>query len=229
MQQELERQLNEIGSSDEKLTLVLAELEEVGAELEKQAQLLSQIRKEAAGRLSPLISKELSELGMPDAELAIELKRTEVSSLGQDEIEIKFSSNKGQQLQDISKVASGGELSRLMLSVKAQIAENAKLPAIIFDEIDTGVSGDVANKVGYKIKELSSNMQVFCITHLPQVAAKAQQHLFVYKELEEGKTVTKVRALTENERITEIAKMLSSANPTEQALAHARNLVDETK
>jgi len=227
-QDELSAQLEGIGTSDEQLTLLLAELETKGAELEKLAVELSELRKKTAEQLAPRIQAELHEMGMPDAQLSIELTRTEISSLGQDSIEVKFTSNKGQKLQDISKVASGGELSRLMLAVKSEIAKNAKLPAIIFDEIDTGVSGDVANKVGNKIQDLSESMQVFCITHLPQIASKANQHLFVYKELADGKTITNVRTLSPEDRIVEIAKMLSNANPTEAALTHAKNMIQES-
>lgn len=227
LQHELSGQLESIGTSDEQLTLLLAELEMKGAELEKSAIRLSDLRKKAANELAPKIEAELHEMGMPDAQLSIELIRTEIIALGQDSIEVKFTSNKGQKLQDISKAASGGELSRLMLAVKSEIAKNAKLPAIIFDEIDTGVSGDVANKVGNKVKVLSQHMQVFCITHLPQIASKADQHLFVYKELVDGKTITNVRTLTSEDRIIEIAKMLSNANPTEAALTHAKNLIND--
>jgi DNA repair protein RecN (Recombination protein N) len=227
LQNELVSQLEGIGASDEQLTLLLAELETKGAELERSATELSELRKKTADRLAPKIQAELHEMGMPDAQLSIDLNRTEITDLGQDNIEIKFTSNKGQKLQDISKAASGGELSRLMLAVKSEIAKNAKLPAIIFDEIDTGVSGDVANKVGNKIQELSERMQVFCITHLPQIASKANQHLFVFKELVDGKTLTNVRTLSSEDRIVEIAKMLSNANPTEAALTHAKNLIND--
>lgn len=224
---ELEEKLNSIGTSDEELTLVLAELEKSGADLEKLANELSDARKEVAGKLTSTITAELQQVGMPDAQLEIDLKKDVVTALGQDKIEIQFTANRGQSLQDISKIASGGELSRLMLAVKSEMAKTAQLPSIIFDEIDTGVSGDVANRVGYKIQNLSSLMQVFCITHLPQIAAKATSHLYVYKELVGGKTVTNVKQLTAEERIVEIAKMLSNANPTEEALAHAKNLVSE--
>lgn len=226
-QRELEDKLEGIGVSDEQLTMLLAELELAGSKLESEATLLSQLRTTAAKSVAPIIETELRELGMPEASFGIELIRTEINTLGQDGINIKFTANKGQIAQDISKVASGGELSRLMLSVKSQVAKTSQLPAIIFDEIDTGVSGDVANKVGQKIRSLSSMMQVLCITHLPQIASKADQHLYVYKQIESGKTETKVRELDEQERIVEVAKMLSNANPTEAALTHAKNLIEE--
>lgn len=224
---ELEEKLNGIGTSDEELTLMLAELEKAGALLEKLAGQLTDARNKAADKLAPIISDELKQMGMPDASLEIGIAKAEMSSLGQDQISIQFTANRGQAPQDISKIVSGGELSRLMLAVKSEMAKMAQLPSIIFDEIDTGVSGDVANRVGHKIQDLSSRMQVFCITHLPQIAAKAKTHLYVYKELVGGKTVTRVKQLSAKERIVEIAKMLSSANPTEEALAHAKNMVHQ--
>jgi DNA repair protein RecN (Recombination protein N) len=226
-QNELREALNSISNSDEQLIQLSGELELAQSQLQKEASVLSQLRKETAKNLSPVITSELRTLGMPDASLSINISKAEPSALGQDRIEIGFTSNKGQLPQDIGKVASGGELSRLMLSVKAEIANTTKLPAIIFDEIDTGVSGDVADKVGQKIKNLSSHLQVLCITHLPQIASKADQHLFVYKAEEGGRTVTRIRELNHSDRIVEIAKMLSTADPTEAALTHAKNLVNK--
>lgn len=225
LQNELSDQLANITVSDERLTLLHAELEKVGSELDNLGKELTSFRTAVAKELSSTIKLELHQLGMPDAELAISLTPTETTALGQDRIDIKFSSNRGHELQDVSKAASGGELSRLMLSVKSEMAKKAQLPAIIFDEIDTGVSGEVADKVGKKIKSMSERMQVLCITHLPQMASKADRHLFVYKENKGGKTVTKVRELDKQERILEIAKMLSSAEPTETAMTHAKDLI----
>lgn len=225
LQNELSDQLANITVSDERLTLLHAELEKVGSELDSLGKELTSSRTVVAKELSSTIKLELHQLGMPDAELAISLAPSETTALGQDRIDIKFSSNRGHELQDVSKAASGGEISRLMLSVKSEMAKKAQLPAIIFDEIDTGVSGEVADKVGKKIKSMSERMQVLCITHLPQMASKADQHLFVYKENNGGKTVTKVKELDEQERILEIAKMLSSAEPTETAMTHAKDLI----
>jgi DNA repair protein RecN (Recombination protein N) len=226
-QNELRETLDSISNSDEHLLKLSGEFELIHSQLQNEASVLSQLRKETAKKLSPVITNDLRSLGMPDADLSINISKAELGLLGQDRIEIGFTSNKGQQPQDIGKVASGGELSRLMLSVKAEIANTTKLPSIIFDEIDTGVSGDVADKVGQKIKNLSSHLQVLCITHLPQIASKADQHLFVYKAEEEGRTVTRIRELNSSDRIIEIAKMLSTANPTEAAITHAKNLINE--
>ncbi len=227
-QVELEAKLNAISNSDEELTLLNGKLEESESVLQKVADKLSSLRTSEAEKLAPIITAELQTLGMPDAQLAIRVQHTERTANGQDRVEILFTSNKGQALQDISKVASGGELSRLMLAVKAEMARNTQLPAIIFDEVDTGVSGDVADKMGDKIRVLCANMQVVCITHLPQVASKADKHIHVLKEEQEGRTVTGLRYLDKSDRIVEIAKMLSNAKPTEAALQHAKNLVEQT-
>jgi len=224
---ELSDKLSSISNSDEQLTLLNSKLEKIESLLQVEAEKLSNLRSNEAKRIAPILTSELQQLGMPDAQMSILVEKTERNLSGQDRIEILFTANKGQKPQDISKIASGGELSRLMLSTKAEMASKTQLPAIIFDEVDTGVSGDVADKMGMKIKELSSRMQVLCITHLPQIASKANQHLYVYKDEQEGRTTTGVRELDKADRIVEIAKMLSNANPTEAALTHAKNLVNE--
>jgi len=227
LQEELAQRLQSLSNADEQLILLNAELETAEAELTKAANALSSSRLEITKQLSPKLTTALSVLGMPDAQVSIQVEKTDRGALGQDDIHFGFTSNKGQPLQEVAKVASGGELSRLMLVVKSEMARKAQLPTIIFDEIDTGVSGEVAGKMGEKIRELSTHMQVFCITHLPQIASKADEHLFVFKETESGRTVTRLRKLERSERILEVAKMLSTANPTEAALAHATNLVNE--
>ena len=224
---ELDDKLSSISNSDEQLTLLNGRLEKIESLLQVEADKLSKLRAKEAKRIAPILTTELQQLGKPDAQMSILVDKGERNVNGQDRIEIHFTANKGQKAQDISKVASGGELSRLMLSTKSEMASKAQLPAIIFDEIDTAVSGHVADKMGGKIKELSSSMQVLCITHLPQIASKANQHLFVYKEEKGGRTTTGVRELDKTDRIVEIAKMLSNANPTEAALTHAKNLVNE--
>ncbi len=225
---QLTTQLDSISSSDERLTLLNAKLEETDVRLQSIAKELTDQRALIAKKLAPQLSSELKQLGMPDALLEVQVVSEERMASGQDKINILFTSNKGQSLQDISAVASGGELSRLMLTTKAEMAKNIQLPAIIFDEVDTGVSGEVADKMGTKIKSLSANMQVLCITHLPQIASKANQHIHVFKEEKDGKTVTGIKVLDKTDRIVEIAKMLSNARPTEAALAHAKNMVEQT-
>ncbi|MBC7643235.1 MAG: DNA repair protein RecN, partial [Flavobacterium sp.] len=145
---------------------------------------------------------------------------------GKDEISFLFSGNKGTDFGLLKKVASGGELSRIMLAVKAILAQYSKLPTIIFDEIDTGVSGEIANKMGEIMKSMSSNMQLFAITHLPQIAAKGDQHYKVFKYSQGENTISELKLLTVNERINEIAEMLSGKNISESALNHAKSLLN---
>ena len=149
----------------------------------------------------------------------------ELTKNGTDQIRFLFTANKGHNLAEMSKVASGGELSRLMLSIKSIIARYTALPTIIFDEIDTGVSGEVANKVGVIMERLAQNLQVMTITHLPQIASKGQSHYFVYKDNETDTTFTQLRKLSKDERVVEIAKMLSGDKPGESALQNARDLL----
>lgn len=170
----------------------------------------------------------LTELGMPNAELKIgqtSIVNNEFNAYGIDKINYLFSANKGSSLKELHKVASGGELSRLMLSLKSLIAQLTSLPAIIFDEIDTGVSGDVANKVGIIMGRMSEAMQVITITHLPQIASKGNAHLFVYKEEKNKKTYTRIKKLDKAERVIEIAKMLSTQNPSDAAIKNAKELL----
>jgi DNA repair protein RecN (Recombination protein N) len=165
---------------------------------------------------------------MPNAQLKIEQTDLETFSLnGKDKVNFLFSANKGSDFKELNKVASGGELSRLMLSIKSLIAKLTALPTIIFDEIDTGVSGDVADKVGSIMNSISSSMQVITITHLPQIASKGKSHLFVYKEDKNNKTYSNIRKLTTDERIQEIAKMLSTGNPTTAAINNAKELLNQ--
>jgi len=163
---------------------------------------------------------------MANSVLKIDLSLTkELTNDGIDHIKFLFSANKGHALAEMSKVASGGELSRLMLSIKSLVAQNTALPTIIFDEIDTGVSGEVANKVGQIMEKLSDNLQVITITHLPQIASKGSSHYFVYKDDEGATTYTRIKQLDEKERVLEIAKMLSGDKPGESALQNARELL----
>ncbi len=226
LQQVYSDKLQLIERSDTELSALRSNLAALEQQLIDRSDALTKVRAEAAGRLSEKLSTELRGLGMPDArlQLSVESKDT-VGALGRDNIHVLFSANKGQPMQDIAKVGSGGELSRLMLVIKAEMARNAQLPTVIFDEIDTGVSGEVAERMGLKIKELSAFMQVLCITHLPQIAAKGAHHLYVYKEGLADRTETRIRPLTGHDRILEVAKMLSSDNPTEAAISHATQLV----
>ena len=179
-------------------------------------------RAKIAGEFSREIVSRMVRLGMPDTVFEVELRETsELGADGCDEVLFMFTANRNMALQPVEKIASGGELSRMMLSLKSLLASRMKLPAIVFDEIDTGVSGRIADAMGEIIVELSSSMQVVNITHLPQVASKGSAHFVVYKE--DGRS--NIRRLTSEERVTEIAKMLSGSEITEAAITQARNLL----
>jgi DNA repair protein RecN (Recombination protein N) len=194
--------------------------------LEKLAAALSKKRKVVISPIEKQLQQTLSELGMPNAALKIEQSDLkELTTLGKDNIVFLFSANKGSTVQELNKVASGGELSRLMLSIKSLIANSKQLPTIIFDEIDTGVSGEIANKMGIIMDKMAKTMQVITITHLPQIAAKGSSHLFVYKQEKENKTHSQIKKLNKEERVQEIAKMLSTENPTAAAIKNAKELL----
>ncbi|MBA3970848.1 MAG: DNA repair protein RecN [Bacteroidetes bacterium] len=183
-------------------------------------------RKKAIPKIEKEIATLLSALSMPNAQLKVEHQQSETIGInGLDKVNFLFSANKGSDFKELNKVASGGELSRLMLSIKSLIAQLTALPTIIFDEIDTGVSGDVADKVGSIMNKMSDNMQVITITHLPQIASKGQSHLFVYKEDKNNKTYSNIKRLSAEERVQEVAKMLSTGTPTEAAISNAKELL----
>ena len=168
----------------------------------------------------------LRQLGMPNGKFRIDHKKTDnYTPTGTDKVIFLFSANKQSDLQDISVVASGGELSRVMLSLKSLITGSSGLPTIIFDEIDSGVSGDIADRVGNILTEMAQNMQVINITHLPQIASKGKNHYKVYKKDEGASTNTYIKLLNTEERIEEIAKLLSGKELTDAALKNARELL----
>ncbi len=190
-----------------------------------KANKLSEKRMACFVKLAKELETLLAEVGMPDA--SIELKRSEIplENSGSDEIKILFSANKGIAPQELAKVASGGEFSRLMFCLKYILAAKVSLPTIIFDEIDTGVSGEIAIKLASMMKKMAENHQVITISHLPQIAAKGDQHYFVYKDNNASKAISKIKSLSEDERIVEIAKMLGGDNPSEIAFENAKELI----
>jgi DNA repair protein RecN (Recombination protein N) len=188
---------------------------------------LSDKRQKSTAGIEQNIKTMLTSLSMANAQFKIELKPLDALSVnGQDAISFLFTANKGAEFKELHKTASGGELSRLMLCLKALLAERTALPTIIFDEIDTGVSGDVADKIGNILFAMGKTMQVITITHLPQMASKGGNHLFVYKSDSKDKTTSSIKALNKEERIAEIAKMLSTGTPTETALKNAKELLN---
>lgn len=193
----------------------------------QQAEKLYENRKKAIPKLEEELKTILSLIGMPDATFKLELISTKsLSNYGMDDLRWKFSANKGSSPKPIEKVASGGELSRITLAVKRILAKNSKLPSIVFDEIDTGVSGDIGSKIGEILFEMGNQMQVISISHLPQLAAQAQHHLKVFKTVENETTSTKISQLTEEERITEIVSMLGADTNTKSAVEHAKSLLN---
>jgi len=225
-QKQLEDNLTKLLSSDEHIEKLQKEIDLLKIELHKIADKLSTNRKKAIKIVEDQTSITLKKVGMLNAKLVLEQKAlTDLNKDGLDEINILFTANAGQAPAPVNKVASGGELSRLMLAIKALLAKHTSLPTIIFDEIDTGISGETALKVGEVISDLGENMQVISITHLPQIAAKGTSHYFVHKNEDKGKTTTGIRKLKQEERIGIIAEMLSGKNPGASAIENAKELL----
>ena len=195
-------------------------------EARKKAAVLSKGRLAQTEPLQEKVNKLLKQVGMPNARLKVQVvQTTELNSYGADAIEFLFDANKSNRYEPIRKVASGGELSRLMLCIKSLVAESIDLATLIFDEIDTGISGEAAKQVGIILKNLAKRRQVICITHQPQIAGKADAHYFVYKAVKGESIQTNIRVLSQDERITAIAQMLSGEKPTAAALENAREMV----
>ena len=194
--------------------------------LEEKADLLHKNREGAVDHMLQKFGKELASLGMPSARFKVVFHPTQTFvSSGKEEVEWLFSANRGGDFAPMKKVASGGELSRIMLVVKALLAEHQQLPTLIFDEIDTGVSGEIADQMGRIMKQMSVHMQLISITHLPQVAAKGEHHLRVYKEERKGETFTGVEVLSKEQRLQELASMISGVEQSDTALRHAQELL----
>lgn len=223
---ELNYKIAQINSADDVILDLEKEVVKLESELRIIAKQLTETRKKIIPNLCQKITTNLKELGMPEAIFNIQHQlNTELGMFGLDKIDFLFSANKGFNTVEIYKVASGGELSRLMLTLKSLLAKSKNLSTIIFDEIDTGVSGDIADKMGNMMKQMSEDIQILTITHLPQVAAKGQQHLKIYKTTNDNKTVTSLSILSPQEKVEEIAKMLSGKELTKAALENARNLI----
>jgi len=226
IQQDLSDKIQQALFGDEEIAALQKQIATEKANLQQLATKLSKQRMAAIPSIEKQVQATLADMGMEHAVLKIENTiAADFDQNGADHIRFLFSANKGHTLAEMSKVASGGELSRLMLSIKSLIASYTALPTIIFDEIDTGVSGEVAHKVGQVMEQLSANLQVITITHLPQIASKGQSHYFVYKDNQGDTTYTRIRQLTNDERVLEVAKMLSGDKPGESALQNARELL----
>ena len=226
IQQELEEAVSKTESVDIDLNKQKKIVEEQYTATLKKANQLHKAREKVIPALDKKLTSFMHELGMPNGRFAITLTSTDAFfANGNDELSFLFSANKGGEFGQLKKVASGGELSRIMLAVKAIMAEHTALPTIMFDEIDTGVSGEISQKMGDIMKQMSQNRQVFAITHLPQIAAKGAYHFKVFKEDSKGKTTTHLKLLTEEERITELSEMLEGKNSGASARNHAIELL----
>ena len=226
-QQELNASLQGTTNREAQLTALAKEKETLKEHLEVQAKSLFEKRNAILPDLIQQLQRYLAQMGMAQARFQIQLVPTaSFESFGKDQLELRFAANDGSPFQALKKVASGGELSRIMLAIKALLAQYQKLPTIIFDEIDTGVSGAISNEIALIMKAMAAHMQVFTITHLPQVAAKGQQHFKVYKTTYETQTRTQIRELNAAERVEEIAQMLSGNELTQTAREHALQLLN---
>ena len=226
IQQELEEAVSKTESVDIDLNKQKKIVEEQHTATLKKANQLHKAREKVIPALDKKLTNFMHELGMPNGRFSITLTATDTFfANGNDELSFLFSANKGGDFGQLKKVASGGELSRIMLAVKAIMAEHTALPTIMFDEIDTGVSGEISQKMGDIMKQMSQNRQVFAITHLPQIAAKGAYHFKVFKEDSKGKTTTHLKLLTEEERIVELSEMLEGKNSGASARNHAIELL----
>ena len=225
IQKNLEQKLRAVLDIEEQIKTKQVETDRLFVELDEVAEIISKNRAKQIQPFSNKVNELLKQVGMPNALIKVELSKSNLNEYGKDEIDFLFDANKSNKFEPIRKVASGGELSRLMLCIKSLVAQKINLPTLIFDEIDSGISGEAAKQVSIIMQGLSQNRQIICITHQPQIAAKANNHLFVYKELEQEKIKTKIKKLSVNERTEAIAKMLSGENPSNAALTSAKEMM----
>ena len=224
VKQELQQKLEVVMSRGDNISKKQEEIDALLQKLEKLAAGISTARKKQLRPFEEKVNKILARVGMPNARIKVEVKERELYISGREDIEVLFDANRT-RFEPLRKVASGGELSRLMLAIKSLVARSVQLPTLIFDEIDTGISGEAARQVGIIMKELSQDHQVLAITHQPQIAAKASNHYFVYKEIKEDRILTAVKLLNADERIRAIATMLSGEKPTAAAFENAREMI----
>lgn len=228
LRNDLRSRIDASANLQERINQLELDLVDLKHQLQQTGLKLSQSRKAVVTVIGDKVAEQLAYVGMPNSKLAIEIEQTTLDKAtpqGLDKVRFLFSANKGRQPEELKHVASGGELSRLMLVLKSLIAANTALPTLIFDEIDTGISGEVANKVGHVLEQLGKSHQIISITHLPQIASKGNSHYFVYKAQAGSKTVTRIKELNKEERVAEIAKMLGGERITDAALENAKELL----
>jgi len=227
VKEELTAKVDATENIEAKISEKQEELVECELELNKLATSISKERENVIPSLKSQLEAQLGLLGMPSAQFKIELNSSkEFKANGKDELSFLFSANKGTGFGDLKKVASGGELSRIMLTIKSILAKYENLPTMMFDEIDTGVSGEISNRMGDIMQAMSKSMQIFSITHLPQVASKGDHHFKVYKEDNNNFTQTNMKELSQDERVVELAEMLGGKELSDSAMAHARQLLN---
>ena len=222
-------ELHAIQFSDEKLEMLENELVVAEQQLVSAGEKLTASRKKAAKGFEKAVSEALSFMDMNSVEFIVKIDEARYSKTGKDNIEFLISANAGESVKPLYKVASGGELSRIMLAIKGIIADKDNVDTLIFDEIDTGISGRAASKVAVQLKKLSGLRQVICVTHLAQIAAAAQSHFLIEKTVKDGKTYTNVTLLSEEDRINEIARIMSGTNLSENIISSAKELIDRSK
>lgn len=222
----LQKRLDTIDNSDYAIEQLEKQAKQAYKMALSAAKEISKHRQDEANSFAKLLKERALPLGMKNLQCEIKITPIEISATGIDKIEFLFAFNKNQQLMPVGNTASGGEISRLMLSIKTIIANKMQLPSIIFDEVDTGVSGDIANSMGEMMQSIAQNIQVLAITHLPQVASKGNHHYKVFKEDDETSTLTRIKALSIEERVDELALMLSGSTINEAARANARSLLN---
>jgi DNA repair protein RecN (Recombination protein N) len=226
IQHGLSEKLQSVLNIEDKIIAKENELNRLSANAARIAQAISTARRAQVKNIEEKVNLLLFQVGMPNARLKVTMLTIPMNEHGIDDVQFLFDGNKSDKFEPLRKVASGGELSRLMLCIKSLVAESIDLPTMIFDEIDTGISGEAARQVGIILKGLSKKRQIICITHQPQIAGKADSHYFVYKEIKGAAIKTSIRLLTHDERIIAIAKILSGERPTAAALQNAREMVN---
>lgn len=225
IRQELEKKVNEVMNLDEDIAECRKALEKNYKQLVAKAEQLSKSRKGVVEKIKTELKSLLKEVGIPDATIIINIEAVQPGKNGMDEIAMLFSANKGVAPQELKNAASGGEFSRLMLCIKYVLASKTSMPTIVFDEIDTGISGEIAIKVGKMMKQMAKSHQVIAISHLPQIAAQGDSHYFVYKDNSSERAVSKIRKLTSEERVKEIAQMIGGEKPSDTAIRSAKELL----
>ncbi len=221
----LDAVVGETANLDENLAKAEQACQQAKHDLEEKGNVLTKARDKALPNLLSAVETLLLDLGIPDAKMEGELQEIEANASGLNDLKLRFSANKGVKPEDLKSVASGGEFARLMFAIKYLLADKVALPTIIFDEIDNGISGEIALKLGRMMQDMAGKHQVITISHLPQIAAKGEAHYYVYKSEDAGRAVSEIKELSKQQRVEEIAKMIAGDNPTDVALESAKALI----